>query len=126
MLTMQQIFDKVSHHLLTQNAKAMGQFKCMYRTSNGLMCAVGCLIPDELYDPSLESWIGSDPAILDVLKKANVLSEDVTSNSLMADFFLDLQELHDHSRPEDWQKNLNSLAEGRGLTPYALQEKSCV
>lgn len=29
--------------------------KCGYRGDNGTMCAVGCIIPDELYTPQLES-----------------------------------------------------------------------
>lgn len=27
---------------------------CCYRTEDGAACAVGCLIPDELYDPAIE------------------------------------------------------------------------
>ena len=43
----QEVFDKVAIHLLTQNAKALNSGGlCVYKTPNGLRCAVGCLIPD--------------------------------------------------------------------------------
>jgi hypothetical protein len=58
-MTRQEVFNKVATHLLTQNRKSMightvGRGKCRYRTPNGLSCAVGCLIPDELYTGNIE------------------------------------------------------------------------
>lgn len=50
----QEIFNKVAAHLLTQGRPAREEDRCRYRTTNGLSCAVGCLIPDELYSPSFE------------------------------------------------------------------------
>jgi hypothetical protein len=46
-------------HLATQKARAWSEDNgtCGYRTETGLMCAVGCLIPDELYDPEIEGDI---------------------------------------------------------------------
>jgi hypothetical protein len=53
-MTLQETFDKVCVHLLTQLQKSVfldsnGSMACAYRGPNGLKCAVGCLIPDELY-----------------------------------------------------------------------------
>lgn len=50
----QEIFNKVAEHLLTQNAKAMLGEECVYRSEDGCRCAIGCLIPDELYRPEFE------------------------------------------------------------------------
>jgi hypothetical protein len=51
----QATFDRVVSQLRRQNAKAMGAFGlCLYRAANGRRCAVGCLIPDGKYSPSLE------------------------------------------------------------------------
>ena len=51
----QEVFDKVSTHLFTQGKRAIdkGTDHCKYRY-NGLSCAVGCLIPDSLYQDDLE------------------------------------------------------------------------
>ena len=51
---LQEIYDKVKAHLLAQGRPAMFQGSCVYRSPNGLKCAVGCLITDEAYDEDLE------------------------------------------------------------------------
>ena len=48
-MNIQEIFDTVSVHLLTQNEKSQeSDFyrSCLYRGPNGTKCAVGCLIKD--------------------------------------------------------------------------------
>lgn len=59
-MTPQDIFDTVAAHLYKQNkrsykgnARMSGGF-CVYRSPEGLKCAVGCLIPDEDYDPRMD------------------------------------------------------------------------
>jgi hypothetical protein len=58
-MTDQEVFDYVSTFLLKQGvpSKDLTQKNqpCLYRGPNGTKCAVGCLIPDELYDPVMES-----------------------------------------------------------------------
>lgn len=54
-MNIQEIFDTVSVHLLTQNEKSQESSfysSCLYRGPNGTKCAVGCLIKDEFYQPS--------------------------------------------------------------------------
>lgn len=52
----QEVFDLVVEHLFTQGRPAYdGSQGCMYRTYDGLRCAVGVLIPDDLYHPSFET-----------------------------------------------------------------------
>lgn len=55
-MTPQEIFDKVATHLFAQGEMAMdpNTDTCRYRTQDGKKCAIGCLIPDELYDQRME------------------------------------------------------------------------
>lgn len=64
-MNQQEIFDKVASHLITQGAQARyrrsdGYPSCAYRGENDTMCAAGCLIPDEEYNPEFEGipWMG--------------------------------------------------------------------
>jgi hypothetical protein len=56
----QHAFDAVVSHLFRQGRRSYGTIgdgeatMCLYRSSDGLKCAVGALIPDELYRPSME------------------------------------------------------------------------
>ena len=46
---------RIAEHLAAQRAQAVSADKaCRYRGQKGAMCAVGCLIPDEEYDPEME------------------------------------------------------------------------
>ncbi len=51
--TAQQVFDRVATHLLTQQKMSGKVDHCYYR-KDGLSCAVGCLIPDEVYAAKME------------------------------------------------------------------------
>lgn len=54
-MTEQEIFDKVAEHLQKQGHRALNEDGvCVYRGKNGTKCAVGALIPDELYDSKIE------------------------------------------------------------------------
>ena len=59
--TKQEVYDIVMDHLWHQNKQAgkqepdLAYFSCLYRAPDGSKCAIGCLIPDELYDPVFES-----------------------------------------------------------------------
>lgn len=53
----QEIFDTVATHLLKQGRRAVNPDipeMCHYRGAGGTKCAVGVLIPDEVYDPMME------------------------------------------------------------------------
>jgi hypothetical protein len=54
-MTLLQISEKIRDHLIKQKAKSeTNNGTCKYSNINGNMCAVGCLIPDEVYSPELE------------------------------------------------------------------------
>jgi len=51
----QKVFDTMLKHLREQQVPATTEFgSCRYRTPGGLKCAVGILIPDEIYQPKFE------------------------------------------------------------------------
>lgn len=51
----QQFFDDVVAHLRSQNCKALSKTgACRYRGENSTKCAIGGILPDELYFPALE------------------------------------------------------------------------
>jgi hypothetical protein len=65
----QQMFDRVADHLATQQVQASGVVNgsrtCRYRIGSN-KCAIGALIPDELYDPIIEgNGIGPLMAMMD-------------------------------------------------------------
>jgi len=53
--TQQEIYDTVMNHLWKQGKIAYENSACRYRTEDGSKCAVGCLIPDNLYNNLFES-----------------------------------------------------------------------
>jgi hypothetical protein len=56
----QRTFDHIVRHMYKQGKPAASEGGCYYRTANSdfggpqLSCAIGCLIPDDKYDESLE------------------------------------------------------------------------
>ena len=52
--TNQSVYDKVCAHLAAQKTRSMNANGCAYRGALGRSCAVGCLIPDEIYDPDMD------------------------------------------------------------------------
>lgn len=51
----QEVFDYIVAFLLKQGARSVGgDGACRYRGDDGTMCAIGCLLPDETYDPWME------------------------------------------------------------------------
>ncbi len=114
----QQFFDDVVRHLLTQRKQASERGACRYRTTNGLKCAGGCKIPDEIYRPAMEGINISALLGASDCTNPNFLKEWVPqlqpffpSASLAAQ----LQMVHD-SRVSgysilDWPASLRSVAE---------------
>lgn len=58
-----EVIDYVESFLLKQGEPSYcPMLGCRYRSSKGLKCAAGCLIPDDLYDSSMEgeTWSPED------------------------------------------------------------------
>lgn len=110
----QQIFDTVATHLLDQGKPALdAEGFCRYRTESGLMCAVGCLIPDEKYTPKIEGIpVGNIPHALPFPTDPELL-----------DFLTDLQGYHDsdlRSGLNLWKTAMRALARRHGLNAEVL------
>lgn len=122
-MKMQEIFDKAVGSLLAQGQRSVSydpdtavSTKCMYRSSVGC-CAIGHLIPDEIYKPGMDE--GSSDVMSLICKypeiKPLIWPEDA-ENQAMGSFFLrDLQDAHDTGAPQTWPNQFRSLAARYGL-----------
>lgn len=102
-MTKQEILDKVAKHLLTQNQQSRrideyGKSLCAYRNEEGLMCAAGCLVPEDQFSDiregrslSYQPFFRSFP-----VPEYNLVGE--------------LQYIHDTSPVDMWRKQLEGLA----------------
>ncbi len=109
-----EIFVKVKNHLLAQNQRSVtaGDGLCAYRGDNGLMCAVGCLIPDDHYDPKFEGTYVLSNQLRPVLKALGILDGaqyDTAEYEKSADLLERLQSLHDDVDPKNWPQELAAL-----------------
>lgn len=121
----QEIFDQVARHLLTQKELSLNQdSNCMYRGDNGMMCAVGCLIPDELYTEDIENKVASSDVVVDLLRSAGVIEYEEGDDRHIDEikFLSKLQTVHDSSAPYNWLSCLWSLARKHNLKDTVLGE----
>jgi len=102
--SVQEIFNKVSTHLLKQGRPARNsEGYCRYRTADGLSCAVGCLIPDEFYSPSFEGH-SADKIIRELYARGRA---DWFEHQ---DLLCELQWVHDENYPlKDGSFNVETL-----------------
>ena len=122
MKTLQEIFDQVATHLLTQNERAVGALgNCRYRTDTGLKCAIGCLIADEHYNSGCEgidvsgAYIKPHPRGLSLgqaLRNSGIDGKDQRVLRLLGR----LQGVHDHNPVVSWHDNLVRVADDFGLS----------
>ncbi len=118
-LTRQEIFDRVATHLLKQKAKAIqpGGATCRYR-SGDLKCAIGCLIPEDVYiRHGVE--IEGIPVTNPVLRNA-LLESGLPTDGLDLDFLKDLQNVHDSEPIYYWPFRLLKIAKGWHLSTAVL------
>lgn len=111
-MTKQEIFDKVSNHLLTQKEQARGHGDCVYwDRDHGLKCAIGCLIPEDKYMEEIEGH--------GVSELKNFLEEACGINTHDTDviaLLVDLQHTHDaFDDVEQWKEELEKLKETHDL-----------
>lgn len=108
-----QIIDKVTAHLLQQNARCADDHgKCKYRC-DGMKCAVGCLIPDDKYEEAFEG-IGVGMLLHDSSKHAHralpiLEAIDVELGSPEHDVLYELQYIHDKCEVIEWPTYLAML-----------------
>ncbi len=115
--TRQEMFDIAWAGLEAQGFErsALPNGTCVYRNGN-LRCAIGFLISDEDYNPSLE---GATP------DSSTILRDTAGIDDYDRYFARALQECHDEAKtPADMRSNLIAFAADRGLTlpPSALTQ----
>jgi hypothetical protein len=120
----QRVFEQVARHLLTQNERSVGLSprldssaeKCLLRAGH-LKCAIGCLILDQYYYPTLETGnLGSQDWIA-ALRLSGWDYEPYTTpgdctSDLSPDYNLlfELQRIHDGGTVFSWRERLEQLA----------------
>ncbi len=105
-MTNQEIFDKVAAHLLKQGKRALrscdDSVSCAYRAPDGCMCAVGCVIPDELYEGGFEHH-----GVRFVLEESPELNRLLGGSELLLNY---LQRIHDCEDVQKWPSLLKACA----------------
>ena len=131
----QKIFNYVITFLIKQGHPAMDEkFNCVLHVQSGDRagdrCAVGCLIPDECYDPLLENL--DVHLIQDRLLMKGELCKLPQFNDKYIDLLTELQEIHDdaavqmnYSVHQDWPavffKELKKVAKKFKLNTKVLK-----
>jgi hypothetical protein len=93
-----EVIDFVTAHMLKQGVRSLAaDGDCVYRNSDGLMCAAGCLLPDGAYTPIMER---------------KVWPELVTEHGMSAqhiELIRDMQRIHDNFAEKLWPKMLAEM-----------------
>ena len=123
---LQNIFDRVATHLLTQKKRAAIKrpehtvFACRYRTQEGLSCAVGCLLSDRVAKKGDRlSATGAGGSVWDLANHGflpKTLSDDDTLRLLSS-----LQIVHDGNKPSTWKTRLRKVAKEYELSDSVLK-----
>lgn len=124
-MTLQEIFDKVAVHLLTQGKQSQGLYDtaCKYRGHDGLKCAVGCLIPDDKYRPDMEGY-----TVYTLVSRFPDVLGFYTGDSELS-LLTCLQRIHDNTRVRVltsgeirriWKQRLTDLANDYNLNTGVL------
>lgn len=116
MRTAQELFDTVVAHLRKQNAKAMRTLSgyanscasgCAYRADNGYTCAIGCLLPDDVYTSTMENN-GIDTLLDGSFQLPADLRAEFIDNQ---DLLRSLQTTHDGYRVDQWEDRFREVAQ---------------
>lgn len=109
----QDIFNKVANHLLKQKERSLreGSDSCAYRGSNGLRCAIGCLIDDSNYSPNLEGLGAGHDSVCEAIAR----SQQTTLEPDDWVFLHDLQRIHDAEHVGNWGEELKRFAKNHEL-----------
>lgn len=113
---LQDIFNKVSMHLLNQGEASMSSDEsCLYNGPEGKSCAVGCLVPPELRKDMEEFQDPENEVNARILHDSGILISDETFTLLK-----NLQTIHDEYLTcgvMEWAREMLELAEEFQLVP---------
>lgn len=123
-MTEQECFDEVCAKMVAQGRRAMSAAGCALRAPNGDKCAVGCMIPDDEYDPELE---GVGVHLIPIGERERKMANLINKLGLPLSLMSRLQRAHDYSyatfRPfaEQFIAKANAVADEMGLKQYSLE-----
>lgn len=110
----QQVFDHIAWHMLKQGERCTrgNSRECVYRDGEGRACAVGAIIPDEVYDPAMEQrGICDLMALLSMPRfqgpQHQAFGEVLRAHGVM---LLYLLRAHDQVSPVNWPIELRNIA----------------
>jgi hypothetical protein len=104
-MNIQIAFNKVVRHLLKQKQAARAGGRCVYRSPEGLKCAVGCLISDKAYDPFIEGKGLKGEPVKRALELSGVPVDDRSLEILYQTLCV-----HDMVPVPEWRTNLEEIA----------------
>lgn len=96
-----EILSFIGINMLKQGCMSVKYGGCKYRGDNGTKCAIGFLIPDEIYTPRLEGYTNARDLI------AKLCYSEL--KDVIYDLLDDLQTLHD-SGIKSWREGLLDIA----------------
>lgn len=112
--TLQQVYDFVVEHLrgVAKNSNRLYSVRMYYDEDLDHKCAVGCLIPKELYQREFEG-----AAVKSLL--SNDLEEFKPKDQKYLDLLETLQRTHDWVMISEWEKNFKKISDSYGLTYHS-------
>lgn len=105
-MTNQEIFDKIVAHLRQQKVRSTEGNICLYRSTIGLKCAVGCLINNNAYALELEGKAVGSIEVRDALLASGIPADDGDTISMLQR----LQSAHDDKHPDRWERDFEYIA----------------
>ena len=114
-MNLQLAFDEMADHMLQQNKRSVTTGgSCKYLGPNGLKCGVGGIIPDHLYDESMEEKV-----VADIFRNFDGLWSHWSNRyglvgGRISEFIRlcnHIQAVHDDYDPDDWPARLKKVAE---------------
>ena len=102
------LFNKIETHLLTQNGRSVKEWVCQYR-HEGLCCAVGILLTDEMYYPELEGASLEDFTALKHILEPLIGAKDSDEYNVNLKLLLRLQNIHDNFDVDCWKHELEQI-----------------
>lgn len=121
-LTRREVYTRVKAHLLQQRKRAFCDVRdrCLFRAPDGTSCAIGALIPDELYHPDMEKLTTHE-----LIKQHPELAPHGISYK-NADLLGRLMNIHDVASSDSWDEELQAIEGRRELLeePSTLRNKN--
>lgn len=115
----QEIFDLACKGMLRQGRKSLNESNfCAYRGRDGLKCAVGHIIPDNLYMEEFDERDGEHYTSVMRKLRDHIMVEDDRGLTLLGR----LQLVHDHRSPGCWPGELAEIASEFSLDDSVIEK----